>query len=413
MTKTCPSPTVPVLVLGTGLTALGVIRTFERRRIPAYVLSEEPDDLLTRSSRWFRPIGQQPRITTDALGDFLIKNNFLKRAVLMPCSDPWVEAVAHLPSNISTDFPSTAASPETTALFLDKGLLAQALTELDLPHPHTVCVSTQDDIRTLPDSVFVNAFFKPRNSVGFSRRFGTKGIKIRDRADATKWFDEIQQEGFSVMLQENIPGPPTTNYHIDGFIDRTRTVRVLFARRRLRVYPSDFGNTTYVVSIPIAEVSDALEALLRLLQSVGYRGIFSSEFKHDHRDGKFKLLEVNVRPWWYIEFAQYCNVDICGLAYNDALDQPLESINHYRTGQYCSYPYFDLQAYLDEGRTGQLFSLFNSWFHSKNIVFSWDDPGPALTQFQSVFSRYLVRKLGRMLGVTHAEQLPIRSSLSS
>jgi D-aspartate ligase len=275
--KVSSSRAIPVLILGAGLTALGVVRAFGRKRTPTYIVSNEADDALIRFSRWFRPVAQRNQATPETLLAFL-DNGSLEQAVLMPCTDPWVEAVARLPRSLSTLFPSTVASPDTIALFLDKGLLARALTKLDLPHPHTIPVSTQDDLIDLPDDAFGNSFFKPCNSDRFAKRFEVKAFRIRDRDDAIKRSDQILREGFSVVLQEYIPGPPTANYVIDGFIDRAGTVRALFARRRLRIYPSELGNSTYMVSIPITDVKQAVETLLRLLRSVDYRVMANSSF---------------------------------------------------------------------------------------------------------------------------------------
>ena len=148
-----------------------------------------------------------------------------------------------------------------------------------------------------------------------------------------------------------------------------------------------------MVSVPIAEVNEPLEALLKLLRFVGYRGIFSAEYKLDDLDGRFKLLDVNVRPWWFIEFTQSCNVDVCGLAYNDALGRPLADFecHGYEAGRFCMYSYLDVQAYL-RGQ-GRLLSIVNSGIRSKSPIFSWDDPGPAFAQFQEVAGRYVRRRL--------------------
>jgi D-aspartate ligase len=385
MTAAPSRPTIPVLILGTGVTALGVVRAFGRKGIPTYLMNNEAHEAVTRFSRWFRSVVQRNRTTPETLLGFL-ENGSLEQAVLMPCSDPWVEAVARLPRRLSTLFPSTVTSQDTIALFLDKGLLAEVLTELDLPHPNTIPVSTQDELIGLPNSVLSKVFFKPRNSTRFFKRFGVKAIRFRDRDDAIRRFGQILKEGLPVLLQEYIPGPPTEHYFIDGFIDRADAVRALFARRRIRMYPDEFGNSTYMVSIPLSDVNQALDTLLRLLRSVSYRGIFSAEFKHDERDGQFKLLEVNVRPWWYIEFAQSCNVDICGLAYDDALGKPLENVDHYKIGQHCVYTHLDLWAYLARGRKPEtLFSILSSWLKCDHVPFSWDDPAPAVAQLVAVF----------------------------
>ena len=84
--------------------------------------------------------------------------------------------------------------------------------------------------------------------------------------------------------------------------------------------------------------------------------MFSAEFKLDPRDGRFKLLEVNTRPWWYVDFAARCGVDVCTMAYRDALGEGVDTVESYRTGVVCVYPYMDLsacQALRRSGRRGR------------------------------------------------------------
>ena len=70
------------------------------------------------------------------------------------------------------------------------------------------------------------------------------------------------------------------------------------------MHPPDFGNSSYMVSVPLQEAAGAVDTLRTIMGHTGFRGIFSAEFKRDADDGLFKLLEVNIRPWWYVEFNQ-------------------------------------------------------------------------------------------------------------
>jgi hypothetical protein len=157
-----------------------------------------------------------------------------------------------------------------------------------------------------------------------------------------------------MMLQEYIPGPPTNHYFIDGFIDRGGVVRAIFARRRLRMSPPDFGNSTMQISVPVSDTGDASATLRTLLADIDYRGIFSAEFKRDPRDGAFNLIEVNARPWWYIEFAARCGVNVGEMAVRDALVEPVETISGYAVGRRCVFPYYDLDAVRAERSAGRL-----------------------------------------------------------
>ena len=47
----------------------------------------------------------------------------------------------------------------------------------------------------------------------------------------------------------------------------------------------------------------------RFLESIGYRGIGSAEFKRDERDGELKLIELNPRYWQQAALAERCGVN--------------------------------------------------------------------------------------------------------
>jgi predicted ATP-grasp superfamily ATP-dependent carboligase len=56
------------------------------------------------------------------------------------------------------------------------------------------------------------------------------------------------------------------------------------------------------------------------------------EFKHDPRDGKFKLIEVNLRCGNRVGLAIDCGVDIPHIAYLDILGKPPLPVHSYDVG---------------------------------------------------------------------------------
>ena len=186
-------------------------------------------------------------------------------------------------------------------------------------------------------------------------------MRVRTIEEARRRLREIIAAGMSVVLQEYIPGPCTEHYFVDGYVDRAGRIKALFARRRLRIYPPDFGNSTAMVSIPLDDVQQAVDSVCTVLHAVGYHGIFSGEFKRDPRDGRFKLLEINTRPWWFIDFAVRCGVDVCRMAYDDALGLPVAAVGDYKVGATCVFPYYDffaVQPMLADGRM-----TWRRWMH--------------------------------------------------
>jgi predicted ATP-grasp superfamily ATP-dependent carboligase len=157
--------------------------------------------------------------------------------------------------------------------------------------------------------------------------------------------------------------------------------------------PPDFGNSTLQISVPLSATGDAERTLRELFTDIAYRGIFSAEFKRDPRDDTFNLIEVNARPWWYVDFAARCGVNVCALAMRDALGEPVETISNYAVGRRCVFPYYDLEAIRAEriaGRLG-LFEWARSWLGPYQPIFRWSDPLPAIGEVATLIGARLAR----------------------
>lgn len=368
----------PVIVLGSGVTALGVVRILARGGLNPIVA--EPSDPLLRRSRWFQRFEDPiPSFDGRSLADWLVQLP-VERAVLLPCSDHRVSQVASLPPDLRDRFPASVADPCTLARFVDKALFAETLASHDVPRPFTKRLDSGRDLEDVPDGVFSNAMLKPCDSQSFFAHFEAKALHVASRRDAAEQLSRVRAAGFEVVLQEYIPGPASEHFFVDGFVDRDGNVRARFARQRLRMFPTDFGNSTAMVSVAAADVAPAVDSIASLLSGAGYRGIFSAEFKHDQRDGQFKLLEVNTRAWWYIDFAARCGVDVCRMAYDDALGRPVAPVDDYRVGEHLVYPYHDYFAYRELQREGALstWSWIRSSIGAMQPVFQFADPMPGL-----------------------------------
>ncbi len=99
------------IVLGEGVTALGVIRSLGRAGISQYAISNQCD--VSALSRWnvTEPssvdAGPEPGNLSAWLSDLSIDEG-----VLMPCSDGWTKAVAQLDSSVAHRFHSWVPKSE-------------------------------------------------------------------------------------------------------------------------------------------------------------------------------------------------------------------------------------------------------------------------------------------------------------
>lgn len=363
-----------MIAMGSGVTLTAVLRLLHRAGVPSFAISPNKD--FSTYSRWHRALPNSDRLKPAGLPDWL-DNLDLENAVLLPCADDWVTATAALPPELSRRFPSSIASFKVIKALVDKWIFAQLLDYERIPRPQTRLLHSHEEMDALPDTAFQNYILKPMSSVAFSHKYGVKGFLIQNREEARQ---AMQQVPFPIMLQEFIPGPPTAGYFVEGFIDRHGRTCALFARRRLRMYPLPLGNSTFMESVPLDEVAGAVAPLQYLLESVSYRGVFSAEFKYDERDGFFKLLEINARPWWYIEVPARAGIDICRMAYLDALEMDVEPVLTYQAGDRFGYPFGDLRAWreLQKSDGTSFLSWLRSWRGASVTPFAWSDPMPAL-----------------------------------
>ncbi len=365
----------PAVVLGNGLTALAVVRSLGRGGIPLYLVSGR-DDFAYRS-RWARGRSlelEQP-VDSESLARRLVQAG-VPRAVLIPCTDVWSQVVSGLPEGATEHFSTSMPAADVIDLLVDKWLFAEALVRFGVPHPATWELTDVDDVLGHdPKSIFI----KPRDSQRFSELFGRKGLRCEDENDARHAVRQVAEAGLTAVIQEYVPGLPSAHYFVDGFVDRHHRVCALFARRRIRMFPLDFGNSSLMVSIPVQDMSDATDGLLRLLHGVEFRGAFSAEFKLDAHDGVFKLLEVNSRPWWYIGFAEQCGVDVSRMICRDALELHVDEVTGYAVGERCVFLAQDIRAYRALRKQGELAfrPWLRSWLGANPSIFSVDDPLPA------------------------------------
>jgi predicted ATP-grasp superfamily ATP-dependent carboligase len=373
-----PDSNPPALVFGADITGLAVLRSLGRNGVPAFVAGSRTT--IVARSRWYR---RAPGVAIEETSDGERVAEYLRtlpfeRAVLFPCADHWALALASLPEGVADSYPAAVAPARVLRILVDKELFADAAAQLGVPAPRTIPVTRAEDIDGVTEDELRRFFLKPRDSQLFARRFGVKALRLDRRRRATELVNRVASEGLEALLQEFIPGPPTAHVFLDGYVDRGGVMRACLARRRLRMYPTEFGNSTLSVTMPLREAGEAVGSLRRLLEGIGYVGLFDAEFKYDARDGLFKVLEVNARPWWQLELAGASGLDLPLMAYRDSLGLSVPTASGYRVGRTWVHPVPDIRAWWAARARGEVVGGLppRSWFRGANAVFSWDDPMP-------------------------------------
>ncbi len=315
-------------------------------------------------------------------------------AVLIPATDDSALWMSSLPSSLTDRFRVSSSSRDTLERLQDKAAFAELTGELKVPAPYSRSIASEADLEQIPFDEFDALFLKPVDSQEFFRKYNEKAFWVEGKSDAIETWLKVHSDGLGLIAQEYVSGSAADHYFIDGFRDGAGQICAKTARRRLRIYPIDFGNSSYCESIPFSVVEEAWDGLQRILDHVSYRGIFSAEFKRDKKSGVFKILEINTRPWVYVEFAGVCGMNMCDLYMQDAVDGRAQVIEGYKAGLGCVNLYHDIVAVIEmpgEQRPAAG-SLLWCWLRSFKLLYSFRDPWPALVFLTGVI-RSKVRRL--------------------
>jgi len=188
------------------------------------------------------------------------------------------------------------------------------------------------------------------------------------------------------MIQEAIPGDGRTQYSLAAYCKEGYALLTMTARRT-RQYPIDFGlSSCFVEAIEVPDIQEPAE---KLLAAMHITGMVEVEFKYDRRDGQYKLLDVNLRPWGWHTLCIACGLDFPFIQYNDVLGYPPAPITP-RYGYRWVRLLTDIPAGIQEIHAG--ITTVRAYLRSLagNIVFSvfdWRDPLPTFGDFFTALSR--------------------------
>ena len=393
------SERLPVIVIGNASTALSVQRLTARLGYPCFAACAA--DSWAARTRYYRPLpstrlGRRWRGQLGKAGWAHLRALDFERAILIPTADDAALWLSQLPADIADRYHTCVAGTEALRDLQDKRRFARRVTALGISHPESIPVSNGVDLYQLAFDGKADYFFKPHDSQSFWSKHGFKALRFDNKEAASRAWEQYDLATTGVIVQEYVSGGPDQHYFIDGFIDASGKVRAKLARRRVRMHPLDFGNSSCCKSVAFDEVESAWDGLAKLLSAVSYRGIFSAEFKRDARTGVFKILEVNTRPWIYVQFAADCDVNMIDLYIRDAQKAPLGEFLTYRTERQCVNVWDDFNAIRSMSthtRPG-IGAVLKCWLGAFKMLFDARDVRPSLSFLCMLVTRTLMKITG-------------------
>jgi predicted ATP-grasp superfamily ATP-dependent carboligase len=269
--------------------------------------------------------------------------------------------------------------------------MTQRAAELRIAHPASWYPRDRAEAASLPYRFPV--ILKPtvkKNANPFTR---AKAWRADDRGTLLARYDEaVGHVGAdAIAIQELIPGDGRSQFSYAAVWNRGAPHASLVARRT-RQYPIDFGYTsTFVETVERPEVE---KSAVRFLESIAYSGIVEVEFKFDERDGGYKILDVNARPWTWNALGEIAGIDFPYMMWRMAMGEPLAPIRG-RTGAAWMHVSRDAAAALLEMLAGRLSParyLASLRGPIQFAAYAGDDPWPGIVDLPLTLSRALVSR---------------------
>ncbi|HUZ67055.1 MAG TPA: ATP-grasp domain-containing protein [Beijerinckiaceae bacterium] len=239
------------------------------------------------------------------LMDLATQHN-LRGWVLFPGGDSEVRLIAQNHRALASVFRLTTPPWAAVRWALDKRLTHQHAASAGVDSPWSFYPRGRDDVAR-GDSPFP-VILKPIVRASRNAFTDAKAWRADDLPALLARYDEAAAlvEPSAIGLQELIPGGGEAQFSYAAVWADGAPVAWLVARRT-RQYPIDFGFTsTYVETVERPEVQ---AAACRFLAPLAFSGMVEIEFKFDARDGRHKLLDVNMRPWTWIALGAAAGVD--------------------------------------------------------------------------------------------------------
>ena len=304
------------VVFNCHITGLAVARSLGRQGVPVVALDRDNKGYGLHS-RYTAVAGLCPYPLDDEPGFIRllmeIGSTLKRKAVLFPCLDEWVFAVARHRAELEEYFHIPFSELPTIERILDKNLLYKKCEEKGIPIPRTFYIG-ENRPEQIAREIEFPCIVKPALQREFTNEFGEKVLRANSREEFLELCERAAHH--PLLAQEIIGSGVDSFYSLCSYIGRDGEAKGIFIGRKLEQYPPDFGTACLVDSRYVPEIA---RRGTDILKELGYNGISEVEFLLDERDNDFKLLDINTRVWKWIGLPIRSGIDLPWLAYQDSV----------------------------------------------------------------------------------------------
>lgn len=283
----------PAVVLSGNPNALGVVRALGEQGIPVVVVHYAPYDIAQRSRYVsFSVAAPHPEKDPEGFLGLLLQNaQSWAGGVIFPTADETVVFASRHRSLLEKYFKVACPPWDIVERYIEKRHTYALAAACCIPVPKTLVPQNDEDIVEFARCIEFPCLVKPSEGHLYFAHFNRKMTSVGNLNELMIAYREARDAGFEVMLQEYIPGDDDTVVNYNAyFVDGQALAE--FTSRHTRNAPPWFGSPRVAYSEHIPEV---IESGRSILKALGFNGYACTEFKYDHRDGIYKLMEVNGR----------------------------------------------------------------------------------------------------------------------
>ena len=310
----------PALVANAHITGLGVARALAAGDVPVIAVDRVGDGAAPPSKhvdfagRVTYPLDDQQGFREDVEAIAAAAGRDL---VGFGCMDEWVHALADTnPDGVRLPFAEKAVIDAV----LDKSSLYRIAEDLGVPYPETVSL-TGASVETAVDRLGLPLVVKPALKREFEEAIGTNVVEVETADELREILALAHEEDIEVMAQRKVDSVRGEDHSLASYVGPEGDVLSMVGNARVR-NPLEFGTSCLVerADRPVIE-----ERALAVIAETGYHGISEAEFVYCPDREEFLLLDINTRPWKWIDLPVTAGANLPMAAYASVTEANYES----------------------------------------------------------------------------------------
>lgn len=324
-------------------------------------------------------------------------SDFGQRVVIIPSSDTSHVLIQKHFEELNPYYLQMGAADFSNDVYdiASKDIFCARLSDAGIGIPDSYPCLCADDIPQIVDAVSYPCIYKPvlkdTSNTFYTAHQGLKAVECSDKEMLGRLLLKEMKAGFRLIVQEKIVFTNRADeYSCYVYSDAVQKVRMISGQYKLDEYPKPYGTGFISKFHADPEVFAIAEKVVQVLK---WRGFIGIEFMRDIKDGKWKIIEANLRPWLSIYFQASQGFNYIDYFYKDAcgkLDSSLEA----KTGHSdAENPVFRINFGVfwnkisNSSSATSLQSALHEWFkeHQGSYVFTNyadHDPQPGIKEIE-------------------------------